>query len=449
MIGLPNPSLARSSVKTYEEATRYLESLIPYSGQKLESITYLLELLGNPQKKFKSAHVAGTSGKGSTAYLINDFLVRAGYTVGLHISPHLQVLTERMQVNNQYISERDFIGLVNNIKPLVDEVAKKGYPRPSYFETLVAMSFCYFASKNVGIAVVEVGLGGRLDATNVLTPLVSVITNISFDHTDILGKTLEKVAREKAGIIKKGIDVVSGVTQKNVLTLIQKECDKKHALLMSLRRDIVLKKISPLKFSLLVKGKTYRNLTLGLLGSYQMENAALAIGAVEVLKTHTIMVNEEAIKATLLYGRFAGRLEIVQKNPLVILDGAHNPAKMKALANSLKQMMPVQKFVSIVAIKKGKDAKVILRELLPITKQFIFTIFYRTTDQGANLCQDPEVLKNILKEYSPETPSTIQREIKKLPEEATLITGSLYLVGEMRNRWYPWEKVLEKRSAFV
>lgn len=390
-------------------------------------------------------HVAGTSGKGSTAYLINDFLVRAGYTVGLHISPHLQVLTERMQVNNQYISERDFIDLVHTIKPLVEEVAKKGYPKPSYFETLVAMSFCYFASKNVDIAIVEVGLGGRLDATNVLKPLVSVITNISLDHTDILGNTLEKIAREKAGIIKEGIDVVSGVTEKNILNIIQQECDKKHASLMLLGRDIILKKNYPSKFTLSVKGKIYRNLTLGFLASYQMENAALAIGVVEMLKKHTIMLNEEAIKATLLYGSFAGRLEIVQKNPLVILDGAHNPAKMKALVNSLTQMMPGQRFVTIVAIKKGKNARAILKELLPITKEFIFTIFHRTTDRGVNLCQDPEALEKIIKKFSPQPLYIIQREIKGIFKDATLVTGSLYLVGEMRNRWYPWQDALRKK----
>lgn len=415
-------------IKTYREAKQYLESLIPDPEERrkgnlrLERIRHLLELLGNPQNRFKSIHIGGTSGKGSTAFLISSLLVSAGYKVGLHLSPHLQVITERMQVNNRFINVKDFVKLVNDIQPLVDRVEREGrFGRPSYFEVLVALSFQYFAIKKVDIAVIEVGLGGTFDATNVIHPLVAVITNVSLDHTDILGDTIEKIAQDKAGIIKEGIEVVTGASQMNVIEIIEKRCKEKGA------------QLTKMKIS----------------GLFQEQNAALAIAAVKKLEKQRFFVSHEVIKKILHEATFAGRLEIVRKDPLTIVDGAHNPAKMQALVGSLKVLFPKKKFISIIAFKKGKDIKAMLQELLPITSKFVLTRFHSATDTGPDVSMPLDQITRVLSSIAPNTPYHVQEKITKLPTRPTLITGSLYLVGELRNRWYPWRKVLENRTWYV
>ena len=413
-------------IKTYQQAQRYLESLIPDPEAKrkgnlrLERIRDLLALLRNPEKKYKSVHIGGTSGKGSTAYFVSALLINAGYKVGLHISPHLQVLTERMQVNNRFIKEEKFVSLVNDVQALVEEVEKRGvYGKPSYFEVLVALSFQYFAIEKVDIAIIEVGLGGTLDATNVTHPLVGVVTNVSLDHTQILGNTVEKIARDKAGIIKQGIEVVTSAIQPSILHIIAQRCKKMGARLTTLKPT----------------------------GLFQEQNTALALAVVKKLEGQGFFVSDEAIQRTLQKARFAGRLEVMQESPLVILDGAHNPAKMKALIVSLQKLFSMMTFTSIVAFKKGKDVKTMLKELLPVTNEFIFTRFHITTDTGGDMSLNPEGIVAILREINSPIPYTIQEKVI-LPDTPTLITGSLYFVGEMRNRWYPWQAVLEKRSWY-
>ena len=190
-------------ILSFQQANKYLEALIPKEFKskealKLERISLLLKLLGDPQNKFKSIHVGGTSGKGSTAYFLSQILVGQGYKTGLHVSPHLQTIRERMQIDGKLISEEEFVKLVNEIKPLVDKVEKDlDLGKPTYFETTVALTFDYFAKHSIDIAVIEVGLGGKLDATNVIYPLISIITNVDLDHVEFLGNTVEKIAKDK------------------------------------------------------------------------------------------------------------------------------------------------------------------------------------------------------------------------------------------------------------
>ena len=216
---------------TFRQTNMYLETLIPKEYKptealKLERITYLLKLLGDPHEKFRSIHIGGTSGKGSVSYILSQLLIGQGLKIGLHVSPHLQTIRERMQINGNFISKKDFVTLVNEIKPLVEKTEKSlGLKKPSFFETTVALAFKHFANNKIDIGVVEVGLGGRLDATNVLKPILSVITNVDLDHTDILGNTLEQIAKEKSGIIKKGVPVISGAHQLAVKNIIAKKAE--------------------------------------------------------------------------------------------------------------------------------------------------------------------------------------------------------------------------------
>lgn len=438
-------------LKTYLEAQKYLESLIPSSDDKkyrnlrLERIEHLLLLIDNPHQAFKTVHVGGTSGKGSTAYLISKILTCAGYKTGLHISPHLQKINERMQINNKNISDQKLINLINWLKPYVEKVERSNpFGSPSYFEVLIAATFEYFKRENIDIAVVEVGLGGSHDATNVIAPLVSVITNVDLDHTELLGNTVEKIAEDKSGIIKKNIEVITAIKQKNVLKIIKEKCFKQKSPLTIINlKNIKIKKINIKEtiFDLKTKYNHYKNLHLSLLGRHQVENAALSIITVELLKKYNFEIKENNIKNALKNSSFAGRFEIIQKNPLVILDGAHNPAKMKAFIQTIKELFN-QKITIILGFKKKKDMLTMIKQLLPIAKKIILTKFQTTIDTGKNLSVEPGEIAQVIKKYKLSAKYEIINKpisaIKKTfkitnKEDIICITGSLYLVGEARN----------------
>ncbi|MDP3725102.1 MAG: folylpolyglutamate synthase/dihydrofolate synthase family protein [Nanoarchaeota archaeon] len=423
-------------IHSYNSAVRYLESLIPDPAKKrqgnmrLERIEHLLRLIGNPEKSFKSIHIGGTSGKGSTAYITAAILKEAGYNTGLHLSPHLEKINERLQINGKLISDKEFTNLVAWIKPYVKQVEKEGeYGAPSYFEVLVAMSFEYFKRKKVEIAVIEVGLGGTLDATNVIHPLVAIITNVGLDHTEILGNTVEKIAREKAGIIKEGIEVVTAATQKSVLGIIKKCCKEKHARLTIIEKRPNVPPLRPI-------------------GEHQKVNAACAIMAIKKLG---FKVSETAIERALLHVQIPGRFEVIEKlkKPTIVLDGAHNPAKMRALVDTLRQFFAKRKITFVFAAKKGKDAEAMLRLLAPLAEKFYFTRFQATTDFGKNQSMNPEELGKILKKINrsiqTETSQNSKKTFYKIVADSKrnfqlstfnfqliCVTGSLYLVGEAR-----------------
>lgn len=438
-------------IATYSDAQAYLESLIPnvqnkrFTNMRLERIEHLLQLIGNPHYTFKSVHVGGTSGKGSTAYLISRILTEAGYKTGLHISPHLERINERMQINNHPINDKQLINLVNWIKPYIYIVGKKNpFGPPSYFEVLVALSFEYFRRKKVDIAIIEVGLGGTLDGTNVIQPLISIITNIDLDHTEILGDTIEKIAADKSGIIKKNIDVVTVAKQKTVVEIIQKKCLEENASLLIIGKSIhyQIKKstIEGSLFDLETNNRHYRNLQLSLLGRHQVENAACAITACECLEQRGFTINETSIRTVLSTAQFAGRIEIVQQKPLIILDGAHNPAKMHAFVQTMKEIFH-QKITIVVGFKHKKDIDTMITELLLIANRFIITTFSTMTDLGNNWSTPSSEIYTIIKKYNKFIPCdnipTVQKTIEyirnsALPNEIVLITGSLYLVGEAR-----------------
>lgn len=447
----------------FSEAQKYLTSLIPAKQRKLDlkNIRYFLDLLGNPEKKFPSVHVGGTAGKGSTCFLIASLLSQAGYKVGLHLSPHLQVVTERMQINDRLISKDRFCELVVRLKTKAEEMKRKRGLRPSYFEFLVAASFLYFAEEKVDLAVVEVGLGGRLDGTNVLDPLMAVVTNVEKDHTEILGKTFLKIAQEKAGIIKERKTVVSGVTQKEVRDFLTEVSRQKKAKLLLVGRDFVfgIKQVNEegVVFDLKTPHNFYPNLSLSLLGEHQARNVSLAIVVCEELKRFKFYLPEKTLRKTLSQLRLAGRLEKVADKPLVFLDGAHNPAKMRSLAKGIQTIFPQKKILAVVAIKKGKDIKNTLKPLAKIAQKFIFTTFQGETDTGKSGINSalPQNLAPIL---SPKRPFSLEPQAKKAVwaalkaarrDNLVIITGSLYLVGEVRDIWYPEKEVLCQRRMFV
>ena len=373
---------------------RYLSSLEKFGiNLGLERITCLLEQLKNPHEQFKSIHIAGTNGKGSTAAMMASILKEAGYKVGLYTSPHLFDYTERIKINGQDISWQDFQEGLRVVK----KVAQIMKDQPTIFEVLTAVAFRYFAQKKVDYAVVEVGLGGRLDATNVLIPEVSVITNIDLEHTEILGKTLAKISAEKAAIIKPGVPVVTAEHKQEALKVIKKIGKNNSSLSILVTR-----------YPLSVTGK--------LLGAHQKLNAACAVAAIRLAR---IKVSRSAIKNGLRKTAWPGRFQVISKKPLIIVDGAHNPAGVKSLRVTIREQFP-DKFTVIFGCQKTKDFKKMLREIKPVAARLIIT--QSSHLQAADL-KFGAVRTNSIKE-------AIARWDGKSP---LLVTGSLFLVADAMN----------------
>ncbi len=462
-------------IKTFKEAVKFLERYIPTPDKKhpgefgLKRMERLVELLGNPQFAYPTIHVGGTSGKGSTSTIIATILAQK-YKVGLHTSPHLVKITERIRTYSRPplaeiargglikdISVNDFIDLLNEVYPAIKKIEESKLGNPSYFEIVTAMAFLYFKKQKVDIAVIEVGMGGRYDATNVIKSDVAVITNVGLDHTEILGDTVEKIAEDKAGIIKQGVKVVTAVKQPSVIKIIENTCKDKDAslslvsrppLAISARGGLIkyeAKKIDENGCIFDYIGeKAYRDLRISLLGRHQVENAAIAIRVVEILRAplaisaRGALIKEKEIRLGLERAYIPGRLEIISKKPLVILDGAHNPEKMKALVAAIKKIFPKKKVKAIIAIKSGKDAKGILKEILPICHEVIFTKFRLTTDLGDTFSYTPAELQEInsrggLIKIDPI--EAIKEAMKNTDSDSLiLITGSLYLIGEVKRK---------------
>lgn len=405
------------------QAKKYLHSLEKFGiNLGLERITYLLEKLDNPHRKFKSLHIAGTNGKGSTAAMTASILKEAGHKIGLYTSPHLFDYRERIKINGRNISSREFAEGLKIIKTIAKKPIRlggSGFRAPTVFEALTAVAFWYFAKEKVDYAVVEVGLGGRLDATNVLTPLVSVITNIDYEHTEVLGKTLAKIAQEKAAIIKPAVPVVTAEGKKEPLGVIEKTCREKGCRLMCVEPETELlgsiKYRKPRSASTLLGTMSRSN---GLFAGFQLQgphqklNASCALSAILLAN---IKVSKKEIKEGLRKVKWPGRFQIVSKKPLIIVDGAHNPAGIRVLRVTIEEMF-AEKFTVIFGCQKTKDYKKMLQTLRPIAKKIIIT---RSSHQQAAELKDACSFKQAFAKWD-----------RKMP---LLITGSLFLAADALN----------------
>ncbi len=422
----------------YNETILFLNSLL--DRERVEKVKYpetlddfrkFLKRMGNPEKGLKTIHIAGTKGKGSTASIISEILRNAGYKTGLFLSPHLLNIRERIQLNGLPIPEEAFARIITKIKPEIKN--NKGFR--SLFETITSASFIYFKEKNADIAVYEVGLGGRLDATNVIeTPDVAVITSISFDHTHILGNTLRKIAREKAGIIKKGGSVVSTVQDIEAEKVIQKIAREKEAKLSILGKDAPFE---PLTTSLqgtkfLYKNQVYHT---SLLGIHQAENTALSIFALEHTK---FSINKTITKDTLKNITIPGRFQILRKTPYLVIDGAHNVESAKYLADAVEKIFG-SKVLLIYASMKRKDVVGILKALRPVIKKIIITHINIPRAKPEEEIQDiAHQLKipSIIKKNPIDALSYTFKISRK--DDIILAAGSLYLAGEILKNANNW-----------
>ncbi len=394
----------------------------------LATISRLMRGLGNPQDQYRCIHVAGTNGKGSIAAFLSSVLAHGGYKVGLYTSPHLVRFNERIQINGRPISDED----VAEAAEAVQRIYTQGEP-PTFFECATAMALHHFARAGVDWAVLETGMGGRYDATNVVHPAVSIISNISIEHTEYLGKTLAEIAAEKAGIIKTGAGVVTGTRQKNALRVIEQAASGNGVPLLRLGKEIKIRKERDGSFSYLGENRRWPRLKVGLLGDHQITNAALALGALELLMDKDLNLSDEAVYTGLAAARWPGRLEVVSKEPLILLDGAHNPSAVRSLKTFLENGMAPRRIILVLGILKDKAWKPMLRDLAGIADLMILT------KPEYERAADPEELGTFVRPITQDL-----RVISHLPDAVSLaldeardgdlvcITGSLYTVGEAR-----------------
>ncbi|MFT3882624.1 MAG: folylpolyglutamate synthase/dihydrofolate synthase family protein [Gemmatales bacterium] len=437
-------------IETYEQAVAFWNSRINYEKigmpqdmgvLKLDRMRLLLKLLGNPHESYRIVHVTGTKGKGSTATMIASVLQAAGYRTGLYTSPHLVFVEERVQVNGKPIDRHSMTKCMNQIAQFCEEVEKLGEMPPTFFEIITAVGMLHFAQQNVDFAVLEVGMGGQYDATNVVDPLVSVITSISVDHVEHLGATLERIAFEKAGIIKEGRPVVSGVREDRSATVIQQVAESRHAKVYRLgfdfdRRwlpgDMATVTMPQVQWFLGERDSVWYS--IGMWGEHQADNAALAIQTIHLLREQGIKIGEDALARGLSHAVIPGRLEVIQQSPWLIVDAAHNERSIEVLLESLA-IIPAGKRHVLFAVSKDKQIREMLEQLLHRCDTILFTR-YSSSSRGA----DPELLLEVWRsigglggkvvEPAPQAWQTLVQQAGS--NDLVCATGSVFLVGEIR-----------------
>ena len=439
----------------YEAALAYIEAFIDYERSpdfarqtrfyNLNRIALLLEQLGNPQERLRVIHIAGSKGKGSTAALIASVLTRAGYKTGLFTSPHLITPRERCRIDDELISESALALYIDRLRPVIDAVSASEFGRVSFFEIYTALAFSYFADKATDFAVIEVGLGGRLDATNVVTPLTTVITPIGLEHTTILGETYGEIASEKAEIIKHGCPLALAPQHPEAQVVFEKIAKERNAPIVEVK-DFIRSDFSasaprlvynidglPVAqhFDVATHSEHYPQLTLPLLGHHQFVNALTALAGLECLKRQGYVISKASVYAGFKNVKWDGRVQRIKSTPIVVLDGAHSPVSMEALCQTLRESFQYDQMIFVVSLMRDKN----LTEVGNIVSKSADTVIatqvsdnprvmpaetirnaWAGTCRKLTVCPDPE--KAIAEALSDASPTDL-----------ICITGSLYLVG--------------------
>jgi len=408
------------------ESVQYLYSLQKY-GIKfgLSKTSNIMKTLGNPHYGQKYIHIAGSNGKGSVAAMLESILIRSGLKVGFYSSPHLVRFTERFRINKKEISTEKAESIINELRDIINPDQP-----PTFFEVTTAIALAYFAKEKTDIAIMEVGMGGRLDATNVISPLVSVITNIALDHQFFLGSRIIDIAGEKAGIIKNGVDLVTAVTQPQVVQLIKDTCREKKSRFWRIGKDIHYRTTgSGLNYYGLKR--RFNGIELDLNGRFQNRNAALALAVIEILETKGFKISSGDITEGLKNISWPGRMQIMSRDPVIILDGAHNPGAISELADSIQRDFTYRRLILVIGIMEDKDIRNIFYKIVPSADYIIYTspAYYRSAN--------PEILMKSASsmgkqgEVVPVISEAIDRA-KEIagPHDMILITGSLFTVGE-------------------
>ncbi len=420
-----------------DDALQWLHSYTQYGWKfGLERINLLCDLLGKPHAHLKYIHVGGTNGKGSVCRYLSSVLNHAGYRVGTYLSPHLERFNERILINSKEISSEELCQLVQRVKPYVEQM-KSQNKTPTFFEVVTAIAFCYFQEQKVDFVVLEVGLGGRYDATNIVTPLVSIITNISLEHTNILGNSIESIAFEKAGIIKDTIPVVTAACTKaqDVIEAVARE--KKAPVIIVQRHQWkrLAHALNNQEFFIEGDHKDYVVRT-SMLGEYQGENIALAICALEQIQIQGVYLSDTDIIQGISSATHPGRMEIFSHEPLILLDGAHNPNGIEMLRQELQQDFTYGNLILVLGILKDKDIDAMIQSIVPLAHTVILTKSSNPRASSPEAIRDKILSKGFnttvfIDEY---VPSAVDHALKlSQKNDVICVTGSLFTVGEARS----------------
>jgi dihydrofolate synthase / folylpolyglutamate synthase len=437
----------------YQATLDYIYNFIDYermhaprdaSGYDLRRMYELLEGIGSPHLCAPVVHVAGTKGKGSTAVMIHAILDAAGQRTGLYTSPHLNDLRERIRVGHRLISETELMTLTERLKPKIAAVNRRAsYGLLTTFEVLTTLAFAHFKDKQVDWQVLEVGLGGRLDATNVIIPEVAVITSISRDHTDVLGNELAGIAAEKAGIIKPGRPVVTSPQTPEVMAVLEEICRQRQAPLIKVGQDITWHEssvgLAGQNVSISGRLGSY-HITIPLLGRHQQQNAAVAIAALEVLTENGLALDNESIRAGMAAVRWPGRLQLVHRDPLIVVDGAHNPDAAHRLYDGLVEFfgVPASGATLILGASIDKDAGGVIDALSPLFDRFIATGSQHPRAMTADALRDLFAGRDIGAEVAADIPTALRMALQDAGKRLICATGSLFVAGEVLEAVSEW-----------
>ena len=423
----------------YQEALKFIEESHKFGMRLgLENSFKLLDLLGNPQDKLKIVHVAGTNGKGSVCSFIANTLKEQGYKVGLYTSPYLETFTERIRLNGENIPEEDVARIVTIMKDKIEDMVKEGYAYPTEFEIETAMAFYYYCEQNADYVVLEVGLGGRYDATNVVkSPLVSVIVSLSLDHIGVLGDTLGKIAYEKAGIIKENSIAVVYKQKEEAEEVIKDVCKEKNTKYIEANfEDMKIKKsdIYSQVFDCTILGERMEDMEISLIGEHQVNNAILALTVIKVLRDERqVEISEEATRRGFLNTKWPGRIEKIKDNPVFIIDGAHNEDGAKSLSKALDKHFKGKKMTLLIGMLKDKDIDGVLELLMDKFNKVI------TTTPDNDRAISAEELQDKIKKYIddviaiPNIEDAVKYTLDNAKEDDIIISaGSLYMIGHIR-----------------
>ncbi|RDY24413.1 bifunctional folylpolyglutamate synthase/dihydrofolate synthase [Romboutsia maritimum] len=423
----------------YKESLKYIAETHKFGIRLgLDNTSKLLELLGNPQENLNIVHVAGTNGKGSVCSFIAKILQEEGYRVGLYTSPFLETFTERIRIDGKNIPEEEVAKIVSIIKEKIEIMVKEGYSYPTEFEIVTAMAFYYYHQQKVDYLVLEVGLGGRYDSTNIIkNPLVSVLVSISLDHIGVLGDTIGKIAYEKAGIIKENSTTIVYKQLKEAEEVIKEVCKEKKSEYIEVNFDDVNIKKSDIQsqvYDCSVMGKKYEDLQIKLIGDHQVNNSILALNVIQFLRDNkNLKISEESIRKGLINTKWPGRIEKIKDNPLFIIDGAHNEDGARSLAKALDKNFKGEKLTLLIGMLEDKDINSVLEILMPRFNKVI------TTTPDSDRAMNADKLKEKISKYigdvtsKPDIKEALNYTLETSNKNDIIISaGSLYMIGKVR-----------------
>jgi dihydrofolate synthase/folylpolyglutamate synthase len=427
----------------YQQAIDYINSYTDYEKigmphdpafYDLRRVDELLSLLGDPHRQAGSIHITGTNGKGSVAVMVASALTACGYRTGLYTSPHFHTWRERVRVDGELISEDELARLVTELKPLLEEVNQRAtYGKLTTFEFLTALAFAYFGQRGVKLQVLEVGLGGKFDATSVITPLVGIITPISFDHTDVLGNTLAEIAAEKCGIIKPDSILVTAPQPPEAAAVIEESCRQRRARLIKVGEDVTWQGLS---FDLdgqrlRVQGRVSYELFLPLLGEHQLVNAATAVAALEVLADKGFDISRERVSKGFEQVSWPGRFQILRRRPLLVIDGGHNVGAARQLVQSIRQYLDFERAILVMGTSQDKDVAGLVAELAPLFNRVIVTRSGHPRALAPATLAAEFARQGIKVQLTTDVPAALSQALTLAGEkDLVCVAGSLFVVAE-------------------